>query len=200
VLPVSGTTGDASGYNRAREIVVSRKPNSDARMIDPAFCLLLARYNRWMNERLFATVAQFSDAQRKEDRGAFFGSMHRTLCHLVWADRIWLARFTETSYGAAAYGADLYDDFSELARERDAADTALLNWAGQVTPAWLSSRLRYTRKADNKTAELDGWVATAHLFNHATHHRGQVTTLIKQAGKDPGITDLPWMPGVTTIV
>jgi uncharacterized damage-inducible protein DinB len=34
------------------------------------------------------------------------------------------------------------------------------------------------------------------MFQHATHHRGQLATLIKQAGRDPGTTDMPWMPGI----
>ena len=166
-------------------------------MIDTACCQLLARYNRWMNERLYATVATLPEADRTRDRGAFFGSIQRTLSHLVWADRMWLARFRGTTYGEPAYGADLYTDFGTLQHDREATDTDLLSWAGQVTPAWLEADLRYTRKADGKTVALAGWVAAMHLFNHATHHRGQVTALMKQAGVHPGVTDLPWMPGVS---
>ena len=38
------------------------------------------------------------------------------------------------------------------------------------------------------------WAALTHFFNHQTHHRGQLTTLLMQAGKDPGVTDLIWLP------
>jgi len=166
-------------------------------MVDPAYCQLLARYNRWMNERMYAAVATLPEAERTRERGAFFGSIQRTLSHLVWADRMWVGRFRSMPYTAAAYGADLYTDFATLARERDATDTDILAWAGQVTPAWLEANVTYTRKADGRTVALAGWVAATHLFNHATHHRGQVTALMKQAGVDPGVTDLPWMPGVS---
>jgi uncharacterized damage-inducible protein DinB len=166
-------------------------------MIDAAYCQLLARYNRWMNERLYAAVATLPEAERTRDRGAFFGSIQRTLSHLVWADRTWLARFGGPAYSQPGYGADLYVDFASLQRDRDEADTDILSWAGRVTPAWLEADLDYTRKADGRTVRLAGWVAATHLFNHATHHRGQVTTLMKQAGVDPGVTDLPWMPGVS---
>ena len=166
-------------------------------MIDAAYCQLLARYNRWMNERLYAAVATLPDDERTRDRGAFFGSIQRTLSHLLWADRMWLARFGGPPYAEPAYGADLYPDFRTLQQDREATDTQILVWAGKVTPAWLESDLRYTRKADGRTVALTGWVAAAHFFNHATHHRGQVTTLMKQAGVDPGVTDLPWMPGVS---
>ena len=47
---------------------------------------------------------------------------------------------------------------------------------------------------------IPAWLAATHMFNHATHHRGQLTTLMKQAGVDPGVTDLPFMPGVTRLL
>ena len=54
-----------------------------------------ARYNTWMNERLYAQAATLSDADRRRDLGAFFRSLHGTLNHVLWADRIWMWRFTE---------------------------------------------------------------------------------------------------------
>ncbi len=169
-------------------------------MVDPAYCQLLARYNRWMNERLYAVVGAFDEAERTRDRGAFFGSMQRTLSHLVWADRAWLARFTGEPFHDPAYGADQYADFATLARERDAADTRILDWAGQLTSECLAGTLVYRSAADGRLRGLPNWVAAVHLFNHSTHHRGQLTTLIKQAGGDAGITDLPWLPGVARVL
>jgi uncharacterized damage-inducible protein DinB len=169
-------------------------------VITPEYCQLLARYGRWMNERMYATVASMSDDERKRDRGAFFGSIHRTLSHLVWADSIWLARFAGTPYAERAYGADLFAAFENLAAARENADTAVLEWAGQVETAWLTSTLEYRAASDGRLRRLPAWIAAAHMFNHATHHRGQLTTLMKQAGVDPGVTDLPLMPGVTRIL
>jgi uncharacterized damage-inducible protein DinB len=166
-------------------------------MVDPRYCQLLARYNRWMNERILAAVATLPEAERTRERGAFFGSIQRTLSHLVWADRVWLGRFVEEPYGEPGYGADLYPALDALRVAREATDTAILAWAGQLTQQWLDGSLQYTRKADGKTVSLPAWVAATHLFNHSTHHRGQVTTLMKQAGIDPGVTDLPWMPGIS---
>jgi uncharacterized damage-inducible protein DinB len=169
-------------------------------MISTEYCQLLARYNHWMNERLYAVVSEFSAEERTRDRGAFFGSMHRTLNHILWGDRIWLARFTDQAYAVAAFGADMYADFAELTRERAATDTAILDWTGQVTPACLAGTLEYRSASDGRMRHLASWVAATHLFQHATHHRGQLATLIKQAGRDPGITDLPWMPGVVKVM
>jgi uncharacterized damage-inducible protein DinB len=168
-------------------------------MISVEYCQLLAQYNHWMNERLYAVVSEFGEEERTLNRGAFFGSMHRTLNHILWGDRIWLARFTDRPYSVAAFGADMYADFAELTRERAATDTAILDWTGLVTPAWLAGTLEYRSASDGRNRHLAKWVAATHLFQHATHHRGQLATLIKQAGGDTGITDLPWMPGVVTV-
>lgn len=168
-------------------------------MISVEYCQLLARYNHWMNERLYAVVSEFSAEERSRDRGAFFGSMHRTLNHILWGDRVWLARFTGQTYSVPAFGADMVADFSELARERTATDTAILDWTGQLPAAWLAGTLEYRSASDGRLRHLANWIAATHMFQHATHHRGQVATLVRQAGKDVGTTDLPWMPGVVTI-
>ena len=171
----------------------------NSRMISVEYCQLLARYNHWMNERLYAVISEFSGEERTRDRGAFFGSMHRTLNHILWGDRIWLSRFTGQAYSVPAFGADTYPDFAELARERTATDTAMLDWTGQLSPAWLAGTLEYRSASDGRMRHLANWIAAAHMFQHATHHRGQVVTLVKQAGGDVGVTDLPWMPGVVKI-
>ena len=169
-------------------------------MIEPQYCQLMARYNRWMNERLYAALGELDDGERRRDRGAFFGSIHGTLNHLLWGDRMWLGRFIDEPCTAPAFGADMIADFGELQRERETTDRKMLHWAGNVTPAWLASTLTYTSKVDGRTRELPAAAAAVHLFNHETHHRGQLTTLMKQAGVDPGATDLPWLPGVVRIV
>ena len=169
-------------------------------MISVEYCQLQARYTYWMNERLYAAARELSDDERKRDRGAFFGSIHRTLNHLVWGDMTWLGRFNGTPYGRVAYGTDMYEDFDALAQARDAADTALLSWAGRLTPAWLDSTLEYRASSDGQLRQLPGWIAATHLFQHGVHHRGQITTMLKQAGKDMGVTDLPLLPGVTRVV
>ena len=165
-------------------------------MIDVEYCRLLARYNRWMNERLYAAAASLPDDERKRDRGAFFGSIHRTLAHILWGDRIWLGRFTGAAHAVAPYGADAHPDFAALAHEREQADRDILAWAGTLAPAWLDSTLAYRASSDGKLRRLPAWIAATHLFQHAVHHRGQVTTLLTQAGVDPGATDLPVLPGV----
>jgi len=169
-------------------------------MVDPDYCQLLARYNRWMNERLYAVVGEFDASERTRDRGAFFGSMHGTLNHILWGDRVWLGRFTGEPCTVKAFGSDMYADFAELVRQRDETDLSILSWAARVTPQWLASMLEYRAASDGRQRRLPAWIAATHLFGHATHHRGQLTTLIRQAGKNPGVTDLPYLPGVVTLL
>ncbi|GIK87929.1 MAG: hypothetical protein BroJett026_34100 [Betaproteobacteria bacterium] len=169
-------------------------------MITPAYCQLLARYSRWMNERTFALLGRMDDAERKRDRGAFFGSIHRTLNHVLWADGTWLGRFTGAPFGVPAYGADLTSAFDDLAARREAMDRRIAEWAGQVDAAWLDGPLDYRASSDGRRRILPAWIAAVHLFQHATHHRAQVGTMMKQAGVDPGTTDLPFLPDVVRVV
>jgi uncharacterized damage-inducible protein DinB len=61
-------------------------------MISPAYVVTLAAYNRWQNENLFDAAQTLADVERRRDRGAFFGSIHGTLNHILWADEFWMGR------------------------------------------------------------------------------------------------------------
>jgi len=170
-------------------------------MISREYCQLMARYNAWMNERLYAVCAEMTAEERTLDRGAFFGSIHGTLNHLLWGDRMWLGRFAGPPCEHPAFGADMFPNFDDLRRARQATDTAILQWAADsVTAGWLESMIEYRSLVDGRVRRLPASIAAVHMFNHATHHRGQLTTLMKQAGVDPGVTDLPWLPGTVEIL
>jgi uncharacterized damage-inducible protein DinB len=162
----------------------------------------LARYNRWFNERLYTACETLSDEERKRDRGAFFGSIHQTLTHLVLADKLWLQRFAAqgTPFAAlppalvalpdgADYTSNSYPHWQDLKRTREALDAAIETWLVDLSPQFLASVMRYTNMKGVSRAH-PAWQALTHFFNHQTHHRGQVTTLLMQAGVDVGVTDL----------
>lgn len=160
-----------------------------------------ARYNTWMNGRLYALAATLTDAERRADRGAFFRSISGTLNHILFADRVWLHRFTHDpalSESRDATGAvipyraldqELYADFTLLRRERAQTDLHIETWVTGLDAARLAAPIRY-RTSKGVEHEHPLWQALAHFFNHQTHHRGQVTTLFSQLGHDPGVTDL----------
>jgi uncharacterized damage-inducible protein DinB len=163
-------------------------------MIDAEHCQALAAYNTWMNEKLYDCAQQLSDADRKLDRGAFFRSIHSTLNHLLWGDRLWLARLTGRKPDVGAIGVDLYTDFQHLQLARVETDANLTDWCLQLQPERLAGSLTWFSNSAQCEMTRPMWLCMTQLFNHQTHHRGQVTTLLKQSGIDPGITDLPWTP------
>ena len=163
-------------------------------MIDAEYCQTMAAYSGWMNRKVYEAAARLPDAERKADRGAFFRSMHSTLNHILWGDRVWLPRFNGKSYPAGAIGVDLYDDFDALRAARHTMDDEIIAWAAQLDAAQLAGTLTWYSVVAQREMSRPRWLCATQMFNHQTHHRGQVTTLLKQAGIDPGVTDLPWAP------
>jgi len=156
----------------------------------------MAAYNRWMNQKLYSVCAELTDDERKADTGAFFGSIHGTLNHLLLGDKIWMGRFTGIPFPVSNLDQELYSDFSELRSQRKSTDQDIENWVSQLTDDMLDGMFEY-RSVVNPTPRSDKlWVCLAHLFNHQTHHRGQLTTLVSQFGKDYGVTDLIWLPEI----
>ena len=166
-------------------------------MIDRAYVQRMARYNRWQNENLYGTADRLSDAERRRERGAFFGSIHKTLSHLLWADNIQMSRFTSDVPKPAASipeSISLYPDWSALKDERGRFDRMIIGWADSVDDEWLADDLSYVSAAIGREVTKPCWLLVAHLFNHQTHHRGQVHCMLTQAGGKPSDTDLPFLP------
>src|SRR5215467_8084279 len=109
-------------------------------MITPTFVRTMATYNAEMNRRLYDASARIPDAWRREDRGAFWGSLHGTLCHLLWGDQMWMSRFDGWPKPTVVQkqSATLVQDFDELQRLRIDADGRISDWAGRVTDDWLA--------------------------------------------------------------
>ena len=165
-------------------------------MIDPSYVRQLARYNRWQNENLYGVADALSDAERRRERGAFFGSIHATLSHLLWADRTWMSRIAATPRpaGGIAESVSLYGDWSELKRERAAFDGVIVDWAERLEDAALAGDFTWFSGAIKAEVSRPRWLLLTHMFNHQTHHRGQVHCMLTQAGGKPGDTDLFIMP------
>ena len=168
-------------------------------MVTADYCQTLARYNEWMNSRLYALCATLPEAEIRADRGAFFGSVYATLNHIAYGDLAFLSRFTGEPKVVPELGADLFGAFAALRSERERLDQRLLAWTATLTPEWLAGDLSYVSKVDGATRTRARWLLVTHLFNHQTHHRGQVTTLLAQQGLDVGSTDLPFMPGADRV-
>ncbi len=166
-------------------------------MIDRDYVKRMARYNRWQNENLYGVADGLRDEERRRERGAFFGSIHNTLSHLLWADRIWMSRLSSgvsKPPGGIRESVSLYPDWRELKDERARFDATIIDWAETIEPAWLETDLSYFSGAQQREITKPRWLFVTHMFNHQTHHRGQVHCLLTQVGGKPHDTDLAFMP------
>lgn len=162
---------------------------------------LLARYNQWMNHKLYGAAAGLPPGELAAPRGAFFGSLLATLNHIAVADTIWLKRIAAHPQFAAALAPmaalpapaaldqPLCDSFEALHAQRAWLDQVLLDWTASLADADLDAVISYRRMNGESNARQLG-LLLLHVFNHQTHHRGQATTLLSQAGVDVGVTDL----------
>jgi len=156
---------------------------------------MMAAYNSEMNRRLYAAAATLDDAARKADRGAFFGSLHATLNHLLWGDRQWMSRFAgwqKPEVGIPG-STGLYADFAALHAARSEADAAIEAWVATLSPQWLEGSLVWYSGALKQDMVMPRWITLSHFFNHQTHHRGQAHSLLTQAGAKPADTDLAFI-------
>ena len=164
----------------------------------PDWARTLANYSRSMNERLYEHCAGLSDEERKRDVGAFFKSIHGTLNHLLVGDRVWLGRFIAQPFIPRSLDEEIYADFAELRAERAKTDAAIAGWVASLDGQDLAREFEFQSFVSGKTYRFPFWFVITHFFNHQTHHRGQLTTLLSQRGLDPGVTDLVTFPILTT--
>jgi uncharacterized damage-inducible protein DinB len=160
--------------------------------VQPPFVRTMAAYNAEMNRRLYAAAARLSDADRRQLRGAFWGSIHGTLCHLLWGDQAWMSRFDNWPKPDVPIkqSAAMIDDFATLQARRVKADADIIAWADRVDDAWLAEDLVWFSGAAQKEMRRQKAPLMVHFFNHQTHHRGQAHALLTACGQDTGDTDL----------
>jgi uncharacterized damage-inducible protein DinB len=165
-------------------------------MIDKGYVEHFARYNRWQNECLFSVVDALADQDRRRERGAFFGSIHATLNHLLWGDRMWMSRFAATPppEGGIPQSVSLRENWSDLKCDRFELDATIIRWADGLNPTWLEGELTWYSGAAKQNLTKPKSVLLLHFFNHQTHHRGQVHCMLTQAGVKAHVTDLMLMP------
>jgi uncharacterized damage-inducible protein DinB len=158
-------------------------------MISREYCVTLALYNAWMNDKVFALCADLPDAVRRQDLGAFFGSIHRTLNHVLAVDQMLLEHWRS---GTPTYLPDSngHESFEALRTARAEQDSRITAWARSVSSEWLSERTPFHRELEGGAGTVSRGFWVTHGFNHQTHHRGQITTLLSQLGHDIGSTDL----------
>ena len=162
---------------------------------------LLAHYNRWMNDKVYEVAGKLDAAALEADCGAFFGSVLGTLNHIMVGDTIWLKRLgthpanhrsldvVRRAERPSALDKILFRDLALLSQQRNALDATIIAWTSELTEPDLDHVLEYQNMKGLPQRKRFGSLVL-NLFNHQTHHRGQATTLLAQAGLDVGVTDL----------
>jgi uncharacterized damage-inducible protein DinB/GNAT superfamily N-acetyltransferase len=154
---------------------------------------LMARYNLWATRRLFAAVDALPEADYRRDVGLFFKSVHGTLNHLLLAEHgLWMARFTEGGSALTSLDAEVEP---ERARLRERLLEGALAWLPLVE-VWPEERLRGQltyRRIAGPTVTLPFAPTLLHVFNHGTHHRGQVTAALTALGQAAPELDLVFL-------
>ncbi len=166
------------------------------------YLLMLANYNTWVNTHIFKLSAGLQEVDYRMDRGVFFGSIHRTLNHILVVDKLWLARLqNETVESIQSLDQVLYGDLDELTEARQECDEKLITYVARLSQDDLERTFPYTRmtgqQGEAKVAE-----ALLTLFNHQTHHRGQVHAMLTQSGLSnadmPGIDIVDYLGSIQT--
>ena len=150
---------------------------------------ILACYNRAANQRIYDACAQLDDAEYRKERAGSFGSIHALLNHILLGDRIWMARFEGAGSTTPTLSTILYDEFPALRTAREQEDDRIERFFENSDAAVLHRRLAYTNNQGKSYVDPLP-VAAIHLFNHQTHHRGQVHVMLAQTRVTPPALDL----------
>ena len=161
-------------------------------MITPAYVRTMAAYNAEMNRRLYDAANRLGDAERRATRGAFWGSIHGTLVHILWGDAQWMSRFDNWERPATPIKQSdhFIADWADLCAAREKGDADISRWAGTVDEAWLGGDLTWFSGAAGREIRAPKRFLVAHFFNHQTHHRGQAHAMLTAAGQQTSDTDL----------
>ena len=166
-------------------------------MIDKGYVRSMARYNAWQNRQLTDALKDVSDADLRKDRGAFFGSIMGTLNHLLWGDTIWMSRFVasiQKPSGGVADSVAFTPTFAVWSADRFRMDGAIRMWADTMSSLELKGQLSWFSGALGRDVRKPVALCVTHMFNHQTHHRGQVHAMMTAMGVQAPVSDLFMMP------
>lgn len=164
--------------------------------ITPEYCQMMARYNRWQNTGLRKITEEMDAEALDRDHGAFFGSIRRTLNHLLWADRLWMHRLAgwPVPGGGLGESVTLTSRIEDWATERFRTDGRIVLWADGLKAVDLTGEVTFTSRSLGGTVSRPIQPLVMHLFNHQAHHRGQVHAMLTAQGIVPPPTDLLYLP------
>jgi len=151
---------------------------------------LLANFNTWANTKIFSACKELDDAEYKKDRRAFFSSIHGTLNHLLVVDRAYIARIEGIDHGLKSLDQILFESLLQLEVARIKEDKRLIDLVNRLSEESIHKEITYKGfETGNTTHTINIILIT--LFNHQTHHRGQIHNMLSQIGVKPPQIDIP---------
>lgn len=165
-------------------------------MISAEYCQLLARYNHWQNGSLIRAADGLSSDERWLDRGAFFKSIAATFNHLYWADALQLERIkgNERTHDTIKHSLTEPSDWQIFKTKRAERDNEITSWTAALRDTDLLGETTWYVPGGAVRVVKPKALCVVQLFNHQTHHRGQIHAMLTAAGAKPDPTDLPVMP------
>ena len=150
----------------------------------------MARYNAWANRRLYEACAQLPEEEYRRPRRAFFGSMHGTLNHLLVVDWIWLSRIEGQGSPQVRLDDQPCASLAALREAREVEDARITRLVDGYAEDDLAKPVSYRLITRPEATETPLHLCWLHLFNHQTHHRGQVHDQLSQTEVLPPSLDL----------
>ena len=150
---------------------------------------LLANFNKWTNEKIITSCKKLTEAEYKKDRRAFFSSIHGTLNHLLIVDRAYISRIEGKDHGLKSLDQILYENLFQLEKARIKEDKRLVDLVNNLSAESMHKEITYKGFEISSTYTINMMLVT--LFNHQTHHRGQIHNMLSQAGIKPPRIDIP---------
>ncbi len=166
-------------------------------MIDTAYVLMMARYNAWQNRQLMDITKAMDEDALRHDHGAFFGSIMNTLNHLLWGDTLWMSRFCNDVEPPSVPGSEsvtYMKTWGTWQAERFRMDGRIRIWAETMSNLDLLGEETWYSGVMQSEMSLPKAQCVAHMFNHQTHHRGQIHAMLTASGAATPVTDLCFMP------
>ena len=156
--------------------------------MSPSEIRLLFDYNTWANRRALGAAERLASEQFTRPMGSSFSCVRDTLAHIYGAEWVWLERFQGRSPSGLPSATD-FPDVTSLRERWLAHDQRLHHFVDGLSQEDLDREMEYqTLRFGVYSNPL--WQSMQHLVNHGTYHRGQVTTLLRQLGAQPILTDL----------
>ena len=166
-------------------------------MVAPEYCRLMARYNAWQFRQLEKALQGVPLDVLTADHGAFFGSILGTLNHILWGDGMWMSRFDASiprPQGGIPDSPGLFPTLGTWSAERFRMDAQIGAWVEGLNAVDLTGDLTFHSFVLKGDVSRPIAPCVMHMFNHQTHHRGQVHAMMTKTGLDAPVSDILLLP------